>query len=85
MYHQGKVIDDFVKYSPLAGGKKILLGPIATMQCARFGFFELNLYLSGWVGGWVAGLNENKVNSAELGLTGAEFGKTVQGSYNHSK
>ena len=33
----------------------------------------------------MAGLNENKANSAELGLTGAEFGKTVQGSYNHSK
>ena len=52
-----------------------MLGPIATMQFARYGLIEVNLYLSGWVGvRWVAGLNGNKTNSAKLGFTWTEFG-----------
>ena len=41
-----------------------MFGPIAIMLFARYGSFEVNLYLSGWV----AGSNENIINSAKLGL-----------------
>ena len=56
----------------LAGGQKIMLRPIATMQFARYGLIKVNLYLFWWVGGlvangWVAGLNGNETNSAKLG------------------
>ena len=43
--------------------------PITIMSFARYGSFEVNSYLSGWVVvGWVAGSKENITNSAKLGL-----------------
>ena len=46
-----------------------MFGPIAIMLFARYGSFEVNSYLYGWVGvGWVAGSNETISNSAKLGL-----------------